>query len=345
MLTREQRERKESRKKGKYERKGLEESEFIFVPVMFGCGLQRHGHGTAFVESLAVGASWSVSRCNSGADYWPGRGACRLRPRRRGIDVSLMGRRSRRTAMRMNANEDSEPGHAAIPNDSQAKDEESEGAREINSEEVKEEVNEDTTPKTPSSTEVLFNQEVLRRRMSALNSKPRSVESNDNSVLDLSVVSDQDFTGEISEETLSDADATEFLSTFDNLKCIWVILFTNSNDGTEGVYSLSIGDQSIVLAFQERQEAHRYAICLEAQKFPQPQICEMDPKEIREFCVDAKLKLGFIPSGMIITPPDESIIEDLDKWGGKSSRESGSTKMSDDDIDAMRKRFDTLFGQ
>lgn len=275
---------------------------------------------------------------------------CGMRPRRHVIGASAP-RRVRRAAMRMGFDGGSSE-RPATPDDGQ---DESDGEEEPNDETSDAELvddNDDAAPQftsasTPSSTEFHFSQEVLRRRISALNERKRTTgKTSTDAVLDLSVVADSNRSDEIAEETMDEEEVSRVIDAFDNLSRVFVILFTNARDGTEGVYSLSVGEENIVLAFEERHEAQRYAVCLEAQKFPQPQIAEMDPHEIRDFCYDAGIKLGFIPSGMVIVPPDESVVDDLDKWRGTpSSDSSGSTGMTEEDIDAMRKRFDTLFGQ
>lgn len=192
-------------------------------------------------------------------------------------------------------------------------------------------------PASERLAEVLFNHEVLRRRISDLENQKNSSSSTSDHVLDLIASEDSD--------DISVENAEALISQFESLAKVWVIVFTNTASGCEGVYSLSIADESIVLAFQEREDAHRYAICLEAQMFPEPQLCEMDSTELSEFCSESGFRLGFVPKGMPITPPDESAVDDLDKWRGKPTSDSNGTGMSEDDIDAMRKRFDSLFGQ
>lgn len=213
-----------------------------------------------------------------------------------------------------------------------------EGEGEDSSEKKGNEEDLDSISSTPQSTEFKFNQEILRRRMAAF-SNPQKPET----IIDFSTLAGSvQYHPAPSQESLQDH-LEDVSSTFDKLSHVWVILFTN-RDGTDGIYSLSLGTDNIVLVFQERIEAHRYAMCLEAQKFPRPQICEMDPEEIRNFCTDEGLKLGFIPSGMVISPPEESAIDDLDKWRGKPGSEE-SVGMSEQDIEAMRNRLDSLFGQ
>lgn len=202
---------------------------------------------------------------------------------------------------------------------------------------------------TPSSTESLFNEEILRRRISQLNDRNRqnassSSESGNDTVLDLSVVFDEassEAMVEIGGESMAIDDPNRVIAAFEHLTSVWVIMF-NAKDGSDGLYSLSIDTDNIILAFENKQEAQRYALCLEVQDFPSPQVCDMEPTELRDFCIEAKIKLGFIPAGVMLVPPKESVVEDLDAWRGSSSNESG---MSEEDIDIMRKRFDSLFGQ
>ena len=181
--------------------------------------------------------------------------------------------------------------------------------------------------------------ELLRRRMSDVDRKRRAGWAPSDDVIDLS---------NATSHALSEADDLEFVNAFEKLEGLWVIVFTNAADGTEGVYSLSIGEESIVLAFQEKEEAQRYALCLEVQEFPMPQICMMDSEELRNFCGEAGFRLGFVPTGSLISPPEESAIDDMDKWRGKpngGTEGDDSVGLSDEDIETMKKRLDSLFGE
>lgn len=201
---------------------------------------------------------------------------------------------------------------------------------------------------TPAET--MFSEEVLRRRIAQLSDRSRqhastSSESANDTVLDLSLAFDDSNSEamiEIGAEPISSEDTNSVISAFEGLNSIWVIMFTNTKNGSDGLYSLTIDTENIVLGFENKQEAHRYAICLEAQNFPSPQVCDLDPDALREFCLGAKIKLGFVPAGVMLVPPDESAVEDLDSWKGRPSSEAG---MSDEDIDTMKRRFDSLFGQ
>lgn len=177
--------------------------------------------------------------------------------------------------------------------------------------------------------------ELLRRRMNDLQTRLTNGHMPTDRVIDIGATMHD----EITEEDASD----DMIQNFVNLHSVWTIIFTNAVDGSEGVYSLAIGSENVILAFEDRQEAQRYALCLEAQTFPSPKISELETSELCDFCTDSGSRLGFVPAGSLITPPDESAVEDLDKWRGKSS--GNDTGMSQEDIENMKKRLDSLFGQ
>lgn len=183
--------------------------------------------------------------------------------------------------------------------------------------------------------------DMLKQRMAELKAKNESTSNMPGkAVIDLSTV--------IAETAEATAEDEHFVDDFEKLSTLWVIIFTNVVDGSDGVYSLTVAEDNIVLAFEKKDEAKRYALCLEAQEFPRPQICELNSAELRSFCSEAGFRLGFVPKGAIITPPDESAIDDIDKWRGKPNSKRAtkdSTGLSEEDLDIMRKRLDSLFGQ
>lgn len=180
-----------------------------------------------------------------------------------------------------------------------------------------------------------FNMEILRRRMTRLDDRQKAGHQPSDHVTDLSSSDDED------EDDFFET--KKLVEEFEKMGAVWVIVFTNTTDGSEGVYSLSVADENIVLAFQDKEEAQRYSFCLEAQKFPVPQVCELETSELREFCSESGFRLGFVPKGSLITPPEESAIEDIDKWKGTDN--DSPSGMSPEDIDIMKRRLDSLFGQ
>lgn len=182
--------------------------------------------------------------------------------------------------------------------------------------------------------------DTLRRRI-------REVESEDDD--------DDDETVEV-EVTVgsTDDEANRLVNEFEQVKNLWVILYS-SRDRKDGVYSLSLGGENIVLAFQERAEAQKYAKMLEAQDFPSAKVCRFDSAELREFCQRENLRLGFVPRGSLVDPPTESAISDKSHWHIGSSDDTnteptngdndGSSGLSQEEIDLMKRRLDNLFGK
>lgn len=181
-----------------------------------------------------------------------------------------------------------------------------------------------------------FNLDVLRRRISDLDERQKAGYSASDSVDNIS-----------SNENENDMESVQLIRDFENLRNVWVIVFTNANDNSEGIYSLSIADENIVLAFQDKEEAQRYAMCLEQQEFPSPKITDLETKELSDFCTESDFRLGFVPKGSLISPPEESAIDDLDKWRGdhSASDSKGDVGMTQEEIELMKKKLDSLFGQ
>lgn len=193
----------------------------------------------------------------------------------------------------------------------------------------------------------IFNLEVLRRRMANLGKA--GANGDEKNITELTQLykdlndddDDDDEDGIISHPSEEEMDALRSL--LEKLPSLWVIVFSSATDDSEGVYSLSLQGENIVLAFQDKMEAQRYSLSLQAQMFPEPQLAQLPTDDLQEFCSDSGFRLGFIPAGTVLTPPEESAVEDLEKWKGKEKKGKGG--MTDDDLDVMRKRFDVLFGE
>ena len=101
---------------------------------------------------------------------------------------------------------------------------------------------------------------------------------------------------------------------------IFVLLY-NSNSEDEGIHSIEYKGKTIVLMFEEKDDAERYCGLLEAQDFPVPTVEQIEINEIKEFCkqCDYETRLverNFIPKTeedrLLLTPPQKNI--DMDNW-------------------------------
>ena len=64
---------------------------------------------------------------------------------------------------------------------------------------------------------------------------------------------------------------------------IYVLLYNFGTD-KEGIHSIELKGRTIVLMFEEKDDAERYCGLLEAQDFPLPSVEMISIDEIRDFC-------------------------------------------------------------
>lgn len=111
---------------------------------------------------------------------------------------------------------------------------------------------------------------------------------------------------------------------------VFVLLFRDDS-GNEGIHTLSVGDQNIVLMFEDEDDATRYALLLEAQDFMVPSVESIDRQEIEDFCEGASYQAKLVPKGFVpesdadrlmIVPP-ETNMEQMD-WE-QSDENSGAS--------------------
>ena len=109
---------------------------------------------------------------------------------------------------------------------------------------------------------------------------------------------------------------------------IFVLLY-NPNSDNEGIHSIELNGRTIVLMFEEKEDAERYVGLLEAQDFPTPSVEMVDLEEIKDFCnrCDYETRVvtkGFVPKTLedrlLITPPQKNL--EVNKWEDKKNNEN-----------------------
>ena len=107
---------------------------------------------------------------------------------------------------------------------------------------------------------------------------------------------------------------------------IFVLLY-NSGTDKEGIHSIELKGRTIVLMFEEKDDATRYCGLLEAQDFPLPTVEMIEIDEIRDFCrkLDYECRLvekNFVPKTaedrLLISPPQKNI--EVDDWDGYKNK-------------------------
>ena len=108
---------------------------------------------------------------------------------------------------------------------------------------------------------------------------------------------------------------------------IFVLLYNFGTD-KEGIHSIELKGRTIVLMFEDKDDAERYCGLLEAQDFPLPSVEMINIDEIKQFCnkLDYEYKLvekNFIPKTaedrLLISPPQKNL--EVENWNQEDSKD------------------------
>ncbi|NDG73759.1 MAG: DUF3110 domain-containing protein [Synechococcaceae bacterium WB8_1B_136] len=88
---------------------------------------------------------------------------------------------------------------------------------------------------------------------------------------------------------------------------VHVLLFDAGSEN-EGIHSLELQGTTVVLLFEDRDDAERYAGLLEAQDFPLPTVEALDRAEMEAFCAGAGYEARFVPAGFLPQSPEERLL-------------------------------------
>jgi hypothetical protein len=130
---------------------------------------------------------------------------------------------------------------------------------------------------------------------------------------------------------------------------VYVLLF-NARSENEGIHSLKVEDQDVVLMFEAEDDATRFALMLEAQDFPEATVEAMDRQDIEEFCQQAGYQSKIVPVGTLAMPPEQAVNQ-LD-WDPSqppdsrnrvaSSQDDTLESLSDEELDRWRRQLERL---
>ena len=149
---------------------------------------------------------------------------------------------------------------------------------------------------------------------------------------------------------------------------VHVLLFDAGTD-SEGIHSLEIAGRTVVLLFENPDDAERYAGLLEAQDFPVPTVEALDREDVDLFCREAGyearlIESGFVPSNdeerLFMAPPqsnrdvsnwkDDALSNDPDSNDGVAEQQAGEPARqgletepeSNPELDELRRRLEGL---
>lgn len=119
---------------------------------------------------------------------------------------------------------------------------------------------------------------------------------------------------------------------------VHVLLFDAGSEN-EGIHSLELNGTTVVLLFEDRDDAERYAGLLEAQDFPAPTVEALDRAEMEEFCSNAGYEARFVPAGFLPQTPEERLLiappernMDVTSWRDQEESEASASQPEPDPI-------------
>ena len=83
---------------------------------------------------------------------------------------------------------------------------------------------------------------------------------------------------------------------------IFVLLY-NSGTDKEGIHSIELKGRTIVLMFEDKDDATRYCGLLEAQDFPLPTVEMINIEEIKDFCIKLDYEFKLVEKNSILMFP------------------------------------------
>jgi len=130
---------------------------------------------------------------------------------------------------------------------------------------------------------------------------------------------------------------------------VHVLLFDAGTD-QEGIHSLELNGRTVVLLFEDSDDAERYAGLLEAQDFPVPTVEPLDREEMELFCSEAGYEARFVPAGflpqsaedrLLIAPPERNM--DVTNWQEqREQQEQAGESAPDPSLEAFRRQLEGL---
>jgi len=133
------------------------------------------------------------------------------------------------------------------------------------------------------------------------------------------------------------------------------VLLLDAGSDSEGIHSLEVAGRTVVLLFENLDDAERYAGLLEAQDFPVPTVEALERHEVELFCRDAGYEARFIEAGFVPSTDEERLFmappeanKDVSNW--QDADETRPEPVEDDErqvnsspeLDALRQRLEGL---
>ena len=117
---------------------------------------------------------------------------------------------------------------------------------------------------------------------------------------------------------------------------VHVLLFDAGTHG-EGIHSIDLKGKTIVLLFEDADDAERYAELLEAQDFPSPTVETIAREEVEHFCRCNGYEARIVPQGfrprseedrLLLLPPERNL--DVENWHHQPKPQTAESESAPD---------------
>lgn len=143
--------------------------------------------------------------------------------------------------------------------------------------------------------------------------------------------------------------ATPSINRIGSLAMMVYVLLFNARTDNEGIHTLRVDNEDIVLMFENEDDATRFAVMLEAQDFPEAAVEAIDQEEIEVFCDSAGYSCKIVPEGSLAIPPEGRVEEldwdpyaDPDAAPAPAKTEDDSRTLSQAELARLRQQFENL---
>ena len=125
------------------------------------------------------------------------------------------------------------------------------------------------------------------------------------------------------------------------------VLLYEAGTESEGIHSLELKGRTVILMFQNRDDAERYCGLLEAQDFPTPSVEELTRDDIESFCLEAGYEARFVEKGFIPSTDEERLmisppLSNLEVGDWHVQENTNKVSSSNDQLDDIKKRLENL---
>ena len=128
------------------------------------------------------------------------------------------------------------------------------------------------------------------------------------------------------------------------------VLLYDAGQDSEGIHSLELSGQTVVLMFENCDDAERYAGLLEAQDFPTPTVEALDQHEVELFCSEAGYEARLVETGFVPKTDDERLMlappssnRDVSNWQNEDqAMDRDQSSSVSDGLDDVRRRLEGL---